>query len=58
MKRIKLIIIHWLDYYLDCKILQHRWHWFCNWVTLSSWWGDRKCTCNRCQEMRALLLEE
>lgn len=45
-------LIHFLDYTVDCKILQHRWPWYCNWV--SNLWSEYECPCKRCALSRAI----
>jgi len=47
----KKFIIHCLDK-LDNYVIRHRWHWFCNRVANSNWWGEEKCSCSYCERFR------
>lgn len=47
----KKFIIHLLDMF-DDRIVGHRWHWLCNYISFSSWWGEEICICSYCQRLK------
>jgi hypothetical protein len=50
--RIKRQIIHFADFTICCRVLRHRWLWFCVWVSHSDWWGEGECPCGKCAMSR------
>lgn len=52
----KKFLIHLLDK-IDNSILGHRCYWVCQWVSLSSWWGEEDCVCTYCLPFKHNVLE-
>lgn len=40
-------LIHIMDM-IDNYIFKHKWHWICNQIAISDWWGNYDCKCKYC----------
>ena len=51
VRKIRIFIAHILDKF-DHYILQHRFHFICNFIALKLWPNEIECKCVYCEEMK------